>query len=340
MSLVIAGYYGCGNEGDELLLSSLAHAFASLGPLTALSGAPQATQSRHGLRAVFWKNPVAILSAMRQAQALVFGGGGLIQDLSGPWSPAYYLGLLALAQGMKKKTVLIGQGFGPVRRFWNLAAARRILRNVDLIVTRDAESLAWCQALGVHESRLQLGGDLAWLLPVPRTTPDKTWGLCLRADWLQGRLPVWLDDFRALAKSQGRGLRFIALGNRGDQELLHQLRHDSRFQGCAFYGAEQGKAWERFGGLEWVISMRYHGLLLGAQSGAMVTGFGQDPKLHHLLADLGQPSLAGGAGSRELAAIWEQRVRQTLASGIRLLRQRSQAGCEAALLLLRPFAKT
>jgi len=338
MKLLIAGYYGFGNEGDELLLASLLHALAGQGhAITVLSRAPEATTARHGVRATDRWNPGSWLREIHAADALVFGGGGLIQDLSGPFTPAYYLGLLATARFFKKRTILLGQGVGPLSRALNRSLACRVLRQVDGVVARDPESYSAFLALGVPAGRAVQGADLAWLLPWPemkRRPARPEWGVCLRADWLAHQPPAWLPSLRTLAESQGRGLRFIALGDRGDQMLLDRLRRDPSYAGYGFAGADVAEAGERFARLEWVISMRYHGLVLAAQSGAFVLGWGRDRKLGSLLAEMKQPLL--NEASPDFAKVWERRDvwREHMKQSLPNLRQRARLGLAEGLRLL------
>jgi polysaccharide pyruvyl transferase WcaK-like protein len=97
---VISGYYGFGNVGDEAILAGLLQGFRELAPeatLTVLSGDPAATEAEHGVPA--WPRGVRhAASAIRQADLLVSGGGGLLQDATSWRSPLYYLWVLQMAR--------------------------------------------------------------------------------------------------------------------------------------------------------------------------------------------------------------------------------------------------
>ena len=101
--VVISGYYGFGNLGDELILDAMVSTLCSEGlRVTVLSANPPATEARlkaHGeVRAIGRTDIIAILNALRHARMLVSGGGGLFQDASGPLSPVYYGGIIAMAR--------------------------------------------------------------------------------------------------------------------------------------------------------------------------------------------------------------------------------------------------
>ena len=88
MRIVISGYYGYGNCGDEAvlncILTSLKEEAARCGftiePIV-LSIDPPATEALHGVRAVHRFDPIEIVRCLRESDALVSGGGTLKQDL-------------------------------------------------------------------------------------------------------------------------------------------------------------------------------------------------------------------------------------------------------------------
>ena len=78
MRVILCGYYGMGNGGDEALLASLLQMLpASVEPIV-LSGNPQETRDRYQVNAVPRKSLGAVLSALRDADAFIWGGGSLI----------------------------------------------------------------------------------------------------------------------------------------------------------------------------------------------------------------------------------------------------------------------
>src|ERR1043165_9781675 len=81
--LVLAGYYGHGSAGDEAILTSLlASLTAAVGGLrvTVVSGDPAATRARHDVDAVVDTDIPGLVDAVAKGDAVVLGGGGLLQD--------------------------------------------------------------------------------------------------------------------------------------------------------------------------------------------------------------------------------------------------------------------
>ncbi|HEY5572329.1 MAG TPA: hypothetical protein VIK64_04860 [Anaerolineales bacterium] len=66
-SIVIAGYYGFGNAGDEAILMAMIQELRALQPdldLLVLSGDPQDTKKMHEVKAVSWTDLEGITQAV------------------------------------------------------------------------------------------------------------------------------------------------------------------------------------------------------------------------------------------------------------------------------------
>lgn len=170
--ILISGYFGFGNTGDEAVLAAMASHLRSLAPdveIAALSADPAHTARVHGVRAVPRMRPSAVFAAMRNCDVFVSGGGSLLQDATGPKSVPYYLGLVALARMLGKPTVMYAQGVGPVRGRLGRALIRAVVPGMTVLTVRDPGSRRLLFELGVPEERITVCAD-----PVFGLEPD--WG--------------------------------------------------------------------------------------------------------------------------------------------------------------------
>ncbi len=138
--ILVAGYYGFDNGGDELILFSLLNELKKLNnriEITVLSRNPSKTGRNYKVKAINRWNPLRVAFAIFHTDLFVFGGGGLLQDLTGSRSICYYLGLILLAKLFFKKVFLVSQGVGPIRRRISRKVTGIILGFVDLITVRD-----------------------------------------------------------------------------------------------------------------------------------------------------------------------------------------------------------
>ena len=141
--LLVLGYYGFGNFGDELILSAVQDELASIECEAAfVVNAPSQYASpvcpRHNL--VDRHSPTAIRAALRERDYVMLGGGGLIQDVTSWRSSLYYLGIPILAVLHNKEILSYAQGVGPVRRSWIRRIVRSVFRRMVLIDVRDDAS--------------------------------------------------------------------------------------------------------------------------------------------------------------------------------------------------------
>ena len=300
MRVLLSGYYGYDNLGDEWLLETvITYLKKSNCRITVLSNKPQKTAKKYGVNAISRWNFFRFIKQLLHSELLLFGGGGLIQDLSGIKTPFYYLSQILLAKWLGKKIVMIGQGFGPVKNIFNRLLCEMIMPLVDLITTRDQVSFQWCQQLELEDSRVINTSDLVWLKPfeLKKEIKKTTWLICLRSDWLGHKLPLWIESVKKRADKENVQLAFVAIGNTGDEALLELIKQQPSFLNCSFYNREQYL--DAFNQAALIISMRYHGLLLGAIAGVPIIGIGKDAKLELIIESLHQ-SLATEYNVEEL----------------------------------------
>lgn len=174
--IVISGYYGFDNSGDEAVLQSILLALEQQGreqgiqiePIV-LSANPARTSELYGVRAVPRMKLGAVMAALRESHGLISGGGSLLQDATSPRTIPYYLLILKLAQWLGKPTFIYSQGIGPVHRRLFYGPIRRTVAKSAYISVRDEESAQLLGRMGVAHERIEI-------------VPDPVMGLPLRAD--------------------------------------------------------------------------------------------------------------------------------------------------------------
>ena len=141
--IVISGYYGFDNCGDEAVLLAIIHCLKTLAPnvkITVLSGNPEKTRKLYGVDALNRWNPVRIALMLLTCRLLISGGGSLIQDVTSARTPNYYLGVIMMALFLRKKVMIYSQGVGPLTIPKNRARTAKILNRCNIITLRDNHS--------------------------------------------------------------------------------------------------------------------------------------------------------------------------------------------------------
>ena len=162
MKVAIAGYFGFGNLGDELILSSVIRQIrARYGrpAISVLSARPDATRRDHGVESCHRWNPLAASRALASADVLVMPGG-LIQDKTSLASLVYYLALILFARLFGTTVVLYGLGVERVRSALGRRLVRAALNSREVRITvRDESSRQLLENFGVDAAQVHVTGD-------------------------------------------------------------------------------------------------------------------------------------------------------------------------------------
>lgn len=307
MRALIVGYYGYGNAGDEALLHCLLQQLpADIEPVV-LSQDPVATARTYaefGIQSCSRRDGLKLWQQAQNVDALIWGGGGLIQDATSWRSPLYYLGLMGLAQSKGSRTVAWAQGIGPLQRNWIQFLARRGFGGCSGVSVRDVGSAALLQNWGIP---YLLAPDPVWALdPQPLE-----WGQAgADLELAPSRIAVVLRDHpqltpervgvltQALAQLQQlTGSQILLLPFQlgadpqdpsADQRLALTMAADLS-QAHVLPIADPQRLRGLFEGVSWALVMRFHGLVMAAAAGCRCFGLSYDPKVSFLLAELGFP---------------------------------------------------
>ena len=99
-NIVISGYYGFGNAGDEAMLCAIIDAIRKEeadAHITVISGNPKETSKKHNINAVGTFSALGILKAIAHSDLVISGGGSLLQDATSLQSLIKSLKLKGLA---------------------------------------------------------------------------------------------------------------------------------------------------------------------------------------------------------------------------------------------------
>ena len=139
--IVVSGYYGAKNAGDEAMLAAMLEVLGDLDPelhITVITADPADTERRHGVHG---------------------GGGSLLQNVTSRRSLYYYMGIILLALLLDKRVMLYAQGIGPVTGHLPCACMRWLGNRVSLITVRDEGSMAELRRLGITRPPMECTAD-------------------------------------------------------------------------------------------------------------------------------------------------------------------------------------
>ena len=114
--LLLCGYYGEHNLGDDALLEVLLAQMPAGYQATVTAHDGALVRQRFSVETVPRRSLPLVLKALRRCRALVLGGGSLLQDSTSFKSLLYYAALIGAARLQDKPVLLWGQGLGPLQR--------------------------------------------------------------------------------------------------------------------------------------------------------------------------------------------------------------------------------
>ena len=161
-NILISGYYGFNNIGDESILRTVIDNLREKLPdveITVLSQSPARTAEKYAVKAAQRMNLWDIFRSVWRCDMLLSGGGSLLQDATSSRSILYYLFILRLAQLLGKRTFIYSQGIGPINAPRNRRLTASVLRRADGIVVRDSKSRDLLLELGVPDLLIHVTAD-------------------------------------------------------------------------------------------------------------------------------------------------------------------------------------
>lgn len=155
-NIVLSGYYGFKNFGDEAILSVLVQKLESYGHnITVISSNPEYTKSQHNnVNSIYTFNFKDIVSTIFHTDILVSGGGSLLQDATSLKSLFYYLGIIFLGIFFRKKVIIFAQGIGPITDIFGEIFTLILLKRCKYVSVRDSESFKYLKKHNINADLL------------------------------------------------------------------------------------------------------------------------------------------------------------------------------------------
>ena len=285
--VLICGYYGEHNLGDDALLAVLLNELESpwIPVITARDQQAVASMTP-GLETVNRRSLRSVLQALKEVDVLVLGGGSLLQDSTSTRSLIYYILLIWRAKLLQKPVVLWGQGLGPLKRRLSKLLVRSTLRIISSVTWRDSASLNQSMQWKL-DIPMMVGPDPVWGHPAPEWKSGSSLILCWRPTPLLSNLG-WLQLINALCEfSEMHDFKVIwlAFHDHQDINLLDDLEQQrivpqKLMNRSTTIAAESiPKVQNLFRESRMVIAMRLHALILAAIGGVPTSALSYDPKV-------------------------------------------------------------
>ncbi|AWE06325.1 polysaccharide pyruvyl transferase CsaB [Lysinibacillus sp. 2017] len=303
MHIVLSGYYGFDNVGDEAILLSIITALRKQQPaveLTVLSNNPEKTAKTYDVKAIDRWQLKEIARALKKADGLISGGGSLLQDQTGMKTIPYYCIIMRMAKFVHTPVFVYAQGMGPINHPMSRFITKGTLNKVAHITLRDEASKQLLEQIGVKKQM--------------SIVPDPVIGLdasSFRSDWLTRQafegsyITVSVRDWPSevnfkqkivdsldLLAAEGHQIVFIPMHDEHDEktsfELVHMMKEKSVVAPGNLSIEEKVTI---IGQSDLLIGMRLHSLIFSAIQATPFIALSYDPKIDAFAAIANQPNM-------------------------------------------------
>ena len=312
--VLLCGYYGEDNLGDDALLQVLLeHLPWGSRPLITARNSVSVQRFCADAMVVNRRSIRAVLGSVNCVQAVIFGGGSLLQDSTSFNSLVYYLALLVVARLRGRRVVLWGQGLGPLRRPLSRWLVHALLPWCTAASWRDQQSYdlakRWAPSL-----TMVIAPDPVWQMPTTVWRGGESIVVSWRPTPLLNR-SRWINLVRALDQLSSEleaPVVWLAFHHHQDADLLPWLDRDGILPSAlrrrskvvvpetlsAIDGAVQSA--------RLVVPMRLHALILARLVGCPMAALSYDPKVVAAAQMSGVPctDLTGWFSTEGLLAQW------------------------------------
>lgn len=325
MKLVLSAWIGSHNLGDEAIAAvviDMLERTAEVESLTVLSINPPKTQRLVAKRStrVVQASFGNYIRALRRSDALLLGGGGIIQDESSALNLLfYYLESWVAKHILHKPVFWIFVGVGPIRTRLGRRLLRAMRTLTERALVRDAESAALLRQHGFADEQIIVAYDVVFNFPLPKAAGPQSardYLLFCPRDWffVSAILPTRFALKRA-RRHQGSRLQIY---RRHMVELVERVLRDNQqltIQGVAFFYSQDlnllaaihaqlpadiadrfvvetnelspAEFLHRARSAAAVFGIRLHSLILGAVAGAPLVPLTYSAKVENLAKYLG-----------------------------------------------------
>ncbi|WP_238651159.1 polysaccharide pyruvyl transferase CsaB [Paenibacillus piscarius] len=317
--IIISGFYGFRNSGDEAVLQAILNALhkqsqaagITLEPVV-LSIDPEWTTATYGVKSVHRMKLGEVRKAIAESAGLISGGGSLLQDVTSSKTIPYYLGIIKLAQWLGKPVFIYAQGIGPVNRKFFHPLIKSVFRKCAYISVRDEQSRLLLQSMGISKDKVEVVPDPVMGLTLPEEQQDAAQAKAGIEDGVEpefahrpynvGVSVRFWEQSRQELDALAAGLVKVAAKLPLDVRFL-PFHHPADNEASRYVMQKLGGAIEAGGGAvsiredtlhplqmlrevsecQALIGMRLHSLIYAAGQRVPLMGVSYDPKIDHFL---------------------------------------------------------
>ena len=294
--IIMSGYFGFSNSGDDAILKSIIESFKSLDPylnIKVLSKDPDLTEREYGVAAVDRFKFFDVRKSLKESDMLISGGGSLLQDKTSSRSIWYYLLIMKLAKRYKKKVFVYSNGVGPINKRFNRNITRRVLNKVDYITLRDKDSYDFIKSIGVNNPNIKVLSDPVFnLKEASDESVHKKFDI--NEDTVLVSIRSWMDDEKLIAElskflnyliDEGKNIVFMPMQTPRDTTISEKIAANLKSSKIINEKYPVEILMSLMKNADFIVAMRLHAMIYAIHQNVPFIGLSYDPKTETLLKD-------------------------------------------------------
>lgn len=282
--ILIIGYYGAKNIGDELLLKATAQILEeniNNIEISAITYDKNYTERNTNINGISRNKFSNILREINNNDFIIVGGGSLLQNKTSNRSLIYYLMILWYALKTGKKVYLLGNGIGPISEgvFKNITL--NILKKMERITVRDIESYKYLKNNEVKN--VFLGSDLVYniedIFEIENKYNNRKIGINLR-EW--NNIKDIIKEIIPLIKffsEKNIEVKLISFQKNNDNLVLQEIVNKIGYELEIVELETPEDIKKAYSDLDLLIGMRLHSLIVSSLFEIPFMGIVYDPKV-------------------------------------------------------------
>ena len=304
--ILVYGWFGENNVGDELLLDSMIYMInqnINNAEINVIASKPKEVKKNHkGINCISTTinlsikslikniiyNPFKTLYNIIVSDVLIVAGGGAISDWN-PSSTKDMFFLINVFNKLKKKICLLGIGAGPINKKESYTRFKKVLEKANYITVRDEYSFNELKKIGLKN--VKITNDLVFNYPVKTSEhvhTVKKIGLVLAPVCIdkKEKFLKFIEEIRKIIKSLKKeyDISIIPFQSDYDSVLINNLKD---IDGINIYDCEKSynNLIDIFNEQDLIIGMRFHSIVLSLMMNKYIIPIVYHPKNYELIRE-------------------------------------------------------
>lgn len=294
--VIMSGYFGFSNSGDDAILKSILESFKALDPslnIKVLSKDPSLTEKEYGVPAVDRFKLFDVIKSIKASDMLISGGGSLLQDKTSSRSIWYYLLIMKLAKHYKKKVFVYSNGVGPINKKFNRNFTRRVLNKVDYITLRDIDSYNFIKSIGVNNQNVKVLSDPVFNLKEASDESIRE-KFDINKDTVLVSVRSWMNDEKLIDElvkflnyliDQGKNIVFMPMQMPRDTTISEKIAANLKSSKIIDEKYPVEILMNLMKNADFIVAMRLHAMIYAIHQNLPFIGLSYDPKTETVLKD-------------------------------------------------------